>query len=98
MLTDNGSKVDPQPMVQDWIDSGFVEWSSEEEPSSQMKTYQRCLDAHRLTFSWIAFIDLDEMLVMRDPYASLQMLVCALCAAWSQSFCSPTTKHRSSAA
>jgi hypothetical protein len=70
LLIDQGSKQDPQACVQDWIDEGFVEWLRLEGPHTQVGIYAGCIARHRLDYSWIAFIDVDEYLIVREcaPY------------------------------
>lgn len=71
LLTDNNSARDPQPFIQDWIRNGFVEYSTNNVTgmTGQASTYQKCIDDHRLHYSWIAFFDLDEMIVVLDRCA-----------------------------
>ena len=38
---------------------------------AQLSVYAQCIEEQRANFNWIAFLDLDEYLVLRDPYAFL---------------------------
>lgn len=66
LLTDDGSERDIQPCLQDWIDDGFVEWVHEEGERHQMAAYARCIETHRRDYSWLAFVDLDEFIAVRE--------------------------------
>lgn len=71
-LTDNNLENHDMPReeVEDLVSSGFLTLSREQRPFSQMPVYRRCLEHHRGAFNWMAFFDLDEFLLVREPCAT----------------------------
>lgn len=41
---------------------------------AQLAVYWRCVQEQRANFNWLAFFDLDEFLLLREPCASLGSL------------------------
>ena len=49
----------------------YLTISEVSQPHAQLPVYAQCIEEQRAHFNWIAFFDLDEYLVIRDPYAFL---------------------------
>ena len=66
-LTENS---DPIPSVlveelQDLVDEGFLTLDSDGQKANQLPIYKRCMEKHRHKYNWMAFIDIDEYIVIR---------------------------------
>lgn len=67
-LTENGP-TPPDSFVseiEEFIDDGFVTFKSDPRPSFQQTIYVDCMNQHRHKHNWMAFIDLDEFIVLRE--------------------------------
>ena len=49
----------------------FVTFADEDLPRAQLKVYAECMEERRARYNWIAFLDLDEYLIVRDTYVSV---------------------------
>jgi Glycosyltransferase family 92 len=66
-VADPASKV-----VEDLIHEGVVVYENvHQDPKHQIEKYQRCIDEHRHSHQWLAFIDVDEFIVMDDRTKSI---------------------------
>lgn len=64
---DNASTDDTKQVLQPYIDKGIVEYTYWPGHRMQLAAYDDCLERHRYDTRWIAFIDLDELIVpIRD--------------------------------
>jgi hypothetical protein len=66
-LTENS---DPPPkhlveQLQDFIDEGFLTLESDGKKANQLNIYKRCMQQYRHLHNWLAFIDIDEFIVIR---------------------------------
>ena len=66
-LTENSNPPpeDMVPQLQDFIDSGFLTFRAVARPEFQVMFYRDCMEHHRHKHNWMAFIDLDEFIVLR---------------------------------
>jgi Glycosyl transferase family 2 len=66
-LTDNNSTGDEAARKQlaSAFPTSFLSLHSEMEPRGQLKVYAWCAEEHRASFNWMAFLDVDEFLVLR---------------------------------
>lgn len=62
-IYDNGSSDNTRAILQPYIDSGIVEYHYFPGHRRQLDAYDHCLNLHRLDTRWLAFIDLDELIV-----------------------------------
>jgi hypothetical protein len=46
--------------------SDFLQLNIEPRPHAQIMVYDRCIRELRESYNWIAFVDLDEFLAVRD--------------------------------
>lgn len=51
----------------------FLTLDSDERPRSQMKIFAACMEDHREEHNWMAFIDVDEYIVLRSKYALFEL-------------------------
>jgi Glycosyltransferase family 92 len=68
---DGGGGVTPaSDVLQDYIQAGVVVYKDVHQTihrkGSQIRKYQRCLDQTRHRHKWLAFIDVDEFIVIDD--------------------------------
>lgn len=68
-LTENEGDAPLHSALQEYIDEGFVVYSVDADDEAQMRVYLKCLQDHGNKHNWMAFIDMDEFLVMRGEYA-----------------------------
>lgn len=66
-LTENS---DPPPeylveQLQDFVDEGFLTLEFDGEKADQLNIYKRCMEKYNSKTSWMAFIDIDEYIVIR---------------------------------
>jgi hypothetical protein len=52
--------------LDDFITDGFVEYSHFGKNVYQLMFYKECLDDHHHLHNWMAFIDLDEYIIIKD--------------------------------
>ena len=68
-LTDNEPDTTLQlvdaPELQPFVESGFLTLDVNDKPHAQLAIYQQCLDDHPHDYNWMAFIDLDEYIMLR---------------------------------
>jgi hypothetical protein len=66
-LTDNNSRDGERIMVQlgSEFSKTFLTLRSELSPHSQLKVYAWCAEEKRSQHNWMAFLDLDEFLVLQ---------------------------------
>lgn len=62
-IYDNESTDDTKQILQPYIQSGIVEYTYWPGYRQQLATYDDCLERHRFSSRWIAFIDVDEFIV-----------------------------------
>lgn len=66
-IYDNGSTDDTRRILEPYVRSGIVEYTYWPGHRRQLAAYDDCLERHRFSSRWIAFIDLDEFIVpVRD--------------------------------
>lgn len=69
-LTENaaepGTELIGSPHLEEFTKSGFLQLAAEPKPHAQLAVYNRCIQELRLQYNWIAFFDLDEILVVRE--------------------------------
>lgn len=75
-LTDNNSTAGQEAREQlaAAFPSSFLSLHSQMEPRAQLKVYAWCAEEHRASYNWMAFIDVDEFIVLRGGYALLQQI------------------------
>lgn len=69
-LHENESTVPVRDALADFIDSGFVTYKTVSGGAMQNPVYTSCDDNYRHLWNWIMYLDADEYLHVRDPYAS----------------------------
>lgn len=62
-IYDNESTDDTKDILQPYIESGVVDYKYWPGYRRQLAAYDDCLENHRFSSRWIAFIDLDEFIV-----------------------------------
>lgn len=73
-LFDNNSTRPQNLFLMDYIRSGFVEYftiGGYKEPNAQLHAYERCLHEYRDQHDYIAFIDVDEFIVINNSARSV---------------------------
>lgn len=73
-LTENSPQRELKSDLQDFVDSSFMTYAWEPYPQAQMMVYYRCMQ-QRHKYNWIAFLDSDEFLVVRQPNVTLKALL-----------------------
>jgi hypothetical protein len=70
-LTDNNSTggQEAREQLAAAFPSSFLSLNSEMEPRAQLKVYAWCAEEHRVSYNWIAFLDVDEYIVLRGRCA-----------------------------
>ena len=66
-LTENNSDFPVKDGIQAYIDEGYVTYTVDPTPYPQMKAHEACLINYRTEYNWMAFIDADELIVVREP-------------------------------
>lgn len=82
-LTDNGSEGGEALLkeLSQVFPAEFLTLRTDTYEHAQLKTYAWCAEEHRHRFNWMAFLDMDEFLVLQDGCAAAEcMPVCKLCA------------------
>lgn len=64
-LTENSEDASLLPQLQDFISDGFLTFRTAPRPWFQQTIYLECMQQHRHKHNWMAFIDLDEFIVLR---------------------------------
>lgn len=67
-LTENADPI-PQHMseqLQDFINEGFLTLEADGRKANQLNIYKRCMEKYRHKHNWMAFIDIDEYIVIRQ--------------------------------
>jgi hypothetical protein len=76
-LTDNAHLSEGEqllaPQLQDFITDGFLTYTHDPTPGLVFLTRWRCVNAARGKHQWMAFIDMDEFIVLRDPCAPVPL-------------------------
>lgn len=69
-LTDNNSSSgeEARERLAAAFPSSFLSLHSEMEPRAQLKVYAWCAEEHRASYNWLAFLDVDEFIVLRGRY------------------------------
>ncbi len=67
VLYDNESAVPLERTLAPQVAAGLVTVHRVAGKSRQLPSYEHCLATHGGTFRWLAFLDLDEFLVLREP-------------------------------
>jgi hypothetical protein len=62
-IYDNESTDDTNSILEPYIESGLVDYKYWPGHRQQLATYDDCLENHRFSSRWMAFIDLDEFIV-----------------------------------
>lgn len=62
-IYDNGSTDNTRDVLQPYIDRGVVEYVYWPGHRMQIAAYDDCIEKHRFSTRWLAFIDLDEFIV-----------------------------------
>lgn len=76
IIYDNESKIPLCKTLAKYIKCGLVTVYNIEGISPQQQAYQHCLDHHGDQFRWIAFIDIDEFIVLKKNINLQAMLAC----------------------
>lgn len=50
--------------LNDFVQSGFLTYATEPMPRSQLKVYYNCMMNNYEKHNWLAFVDIDEFLVL----------------------------------
>ena len=66
IIYDNGSLIPIRDTLSQYISSGFVTVVDIPGPFPQYESYQHCLNTFGNDFRWIAFIDIDEYIVLKN--------------------------------
>lgn len=71
-LTENiqRNEVSHAASLKDFTDSGFLTLGLERRPYRQKGIYQLCIEEHASQHNWMAFLDLDEFVILRNPCAA----------------------------
>lgn len=80
LLTDNDSANGAEDLtaLAESFPASFLTVRSEKRPRAQMPTYAWCAEEHRRNFNWIAFLDVDEYLVIQAGCVCWARLQCDL--------------------
>lgn len=54
--------------LNDFVSEGFLTYEVDGTTGPQLKLYRRCMDQNYHKHNWLAFLDLDEILVLRERY------------------------------
>lgn len=73
-IYDNGSTDNTKEVLQPYIDKGVVEYIYFPGTKVQIAAYDDCLKRHRYDTRWLAFIDVDEFIVLSDNQTLPQFL------------------------
>ena len=65
-MSENNSKNPIKEGIQAYIDAGFVTYKDDPRIYPQLQVYEECLINNRTDFSWMAFMDADEMIAIRE--------------------------------
>lgn len=68
-LTENDDEPHLKEPLQDFVETGFVEYRLERREHAQMQVYQACIEEHAHEVNWLAFFDIDEFLLLRNKCA-----------------------------
>lgn len=71
-LTDNNTTdgAEQREVLADRFPRAFLTLRNELEPRGQLKVYAWCAEEQRAAYNWIAFMDVDEYIVLRDSCVS----------------------------
>lgn len=53
------------PVLQKFTQDGFLKLDSNQDPHAPLAFYETCVSEQKLNYNWMAFLDLDEFLVVR---------------------------------
>ena len=75
-LTENDNQLQPHmhEQLRDFIDEGFLTYNWDSTEGGQMKVVGDCVRNHYQDYDWLSFLDIDEFLVLRNQYATVQEL------------------------
>lgn len=78
-LTENSYPIQEQltEQLQDFIDEGFLTLESDGKKANQINIYKRCMEKYRQNHNWMAFIDIDEFIAIRQYAFSSHQHTCA---------------------
>ncbi|WP_321403901.1 glycosyltransferase family 92 protein [Maridesulfovibrio sp.] len=76
IVYDNESKVPLRETLSGYIECGLVQIYEIKGISPQQQAYQHCLDKHGDEFRWLAFIDIDEFIVLKKNENIHSLLAC----------------------
>eukprot|EP00953_Heterococcus_sp_UTEX-ZZ885_P039395 20192-Heterococcus_DN1.PRE.3 len=63
-------------VLQDLIEKGVVLYKdTHKHPKRQLANYQRCLTSHRHQHQWLAFLDVDEFIVIDEEKVSIPLML-----------------------
>lgn len=67
-LTENTYRPTPhmRGQLNDFVSEGFLTYEVDGTTGPQLKLYRRCMEQHYHKHNWLAFLDLDEILVLRE--------------------------------
>lgn len=77
-LTENSYRPTPvmRGQLNDFVSEGFLTYEVDGTKGPQLKLYRRCMEQHYHKHNWLAFLDLDEILVIREqPQMKLPQLL-----------------------
>ena len=63
------------PALEEFVEAGFLTLSVEPQPHAQLVTYAWCLREHGHKYNWLAMLDVDEFLAVRDQCVSPPAIV-----------------------
>jgi Glycosyltransferase family 92 len=74
---DGGTGPTPaSDVLQDLIEKGVVLYKdTHKRPKRQLANYQRCLTSHRHQHQWLAFLDVDEFIVIDEEKVSIPLML-----------------------
>ena len=54
--------------IQDFVDDGLIVYSFKGSGGYQSRWYHECMSSYHSEHNWLAFIDVDEYIVLQDEY------------------------------
>ena len=92
-LTENDKEPTLKAGLRPYIQSKFVDYRRVLRKNSQIDVYNDCINDHGKEYSWMAFLDADEYIILREQHAALLLCsssfpaVLLLCSSTSQLAC-----------
>jgi hypothetical protein len=67
-LTENssGNFKEKARLLQPFVSARFLTLQQDRRPQAQLMVYHRCIRDHRSKHNWLAFFDIDEILIIRE--------------------------------